>query len=39
MKNQTEETTNEFELKPSLYPTLAFSRVKSYHSMSEQPLD
>lgn len=33
-----QETTTSFELAPSKYPTLYFSRVKSYHQESEGPL-
>lgn len=34
----SQETTTTFELAPSKYPTLFFSRVKSYHQESEGPL-
>lgn len=33
-----QETTTTFELEPSKYPTLYFSRVKSYHQEAEGPL-
>lgn len=39
IKKKNEEVTTDFDLKSSLYPPLIFSRVKSYHSISEYPLN